>query len=72
MSVTAMVSAGPPSAYCFSAPSSKRGDKRPVWVLGLDGSNPHVVEPLHYQTTIDKSTLLLSLELVAADRFSME
>jgi TolB protein len=33
----------------------KRADKRPVWVMGIDGSNPHVVEPLHYQTTIDGS-----------------
>ena len=33
----------------------RRGDKRPVWIMGADGSNPHVVEPLHYQTTIDGS-----------------
>jgi TolB protein len=33
----------------------RRADKRPVWVMGLDGSNPHVIEPLHYQTTIDGS-----------------
>jgi TolB protein len=33
----------------------RRADKRPVWVMGIDGSNPHVVEPLHYQTTIDGS-----------------
>ena len=33
----------------------RRADKRPVWVMGADGSNPHVLEPLHYQTTIDGS-----------------
>jgi TolB protein len=33
----------------------RRADKRPVWIMGLDGSNPHVLEPLHYQTTIDGS-----------------
>jgi TolB protein len=33
----------------------RRADKRPVWVMGADGSQPHVLEPLHYQTTIDGS-----------------
>ncbi len=33
----------------------RRADKRPVWIMGADGSGPHVVEPLHYQTTIDGS-----------------
>jgi TolB protein len=33
----------------------RRADKRPVWVMGWDGSNPHAIEPLHYQTTIDGS-----------------
>ena len=33
----------------------RRADKRPVWVMGADGSDPHVVEVLHYQTTIDGS-----------------
>ena len=33
----------------------RRADKRPVWIMGMDGSNPHVIEPLHYQTTIDGS-----------------
>jgi|SRR5579871_2086692 len=33
----------------------RRADKRPVWVMGFDGSNPHIIEPLHYQTTIDGS-----------------
>jgi TolB protein len=33
----------------------KRADKRPVWVMGIDGTNAHVVEPMHYQTTIDGS-----------------
>ena len=33
----------------------RRGDKRPVWVMGIDGTNPHVIEPLHFQTTIDGS-----------------
>jgi len=33
----------------------KRGDKRPVWVVRPDGSNPHVVEALRYQCAIDGS-----------------
>jgi TolB protein len=33
----------------------RRADKRPVWVMGIDGSGPHVLDPCHYQTTIDGS-----------------
>lgn len=33
----------------------RRADKRPVWIMGIDGANPHVLEPCHYQTTIDGS-----------------
>ena len=33
----------------------KRADKRPVWVMRADGSNPHVIEVLHYQCAIDGS-----------------
>ncbi len=33
----------------------RRADLRPVWVMGADGGNPHVIEALHYQTTIDGS-----------------
>ena len=33
----------------------RRADKRPVWVMGADGSDPHILGPLHYQTTIDGS-----------------
>jgi TolB protein len=33
----------------------RRADKHPVWVTGIDGSKPHVIEPLHFQTTIDGS-----------------
>src|SRR5688572_22359654 len=29
-----------------------------VWVMGLNGSNPHFVEPLHDQVTIDGSRAL--------------
>jgi TolB protein len=43
------------SASSARAYREKRADKRPVWVMALDGSNPHVIEPLHYQTTIDGS-----------------
>jgi TolB protein len=35
--------------------SEKRADKRPVWVMGADGSNPRVIEVLHYQCAIDGS-----------------
>jgi TolB protein len=33
----------------------RRADKRPVWVMKADGGEPRVVEPLHYQVTIDGS-----------------
>ena len=33
----------------------RKADLRPVWVMNFDGSNPRVVEPLHYQTMIDGS-----------------
>jgi TolB protein len=33
----------------------RRADKRPVWVMRIDGSNPQVIESLHYQITIDGS-----------------
>jgi hypothetical protein len=33
----------------------RRADKRPVWVMAADGANPHIIEALHYQTTIDGS-----------------
>ncbi len=33
----------------------KRPDKRPVWIIGADGSNPHVIESMRYQCAIDGS-----------------
>jgi TolB protein len=33
----------------------RRADKRPVWVMGVDGSRPRVIEALRYQTTLDGS-----------------
>jgi TolB protein len=33
----------------------KRPDKRPAWIIGADGSNPHVIETLRYQCGIDGS-----------------
>jgi TolB protein len=33
----------------------KRADLRPVWVMGIDGENPRLVETLHYQVSIDGS-----------------
>lgn len=33
----------------------RRADKRPVWIMKADGSDPRVIEPLHFQTTIDGS-----------------
>lgn len=30
-------------------------DKRPVWLIQADGSNPHVIEVLHYQCAVDGS-----------------
>ena len=33
----------------------KRPDKRPVWMVGADGSNPHVIEVLRYHCAIDGS-----------------
>ena len=38
-------------AYWRSIPARDKAyqDKRPVWIIGADGSNPHVVETLRYQ-----------------------
>ena len=33
----------------------KQPDKRPVWVIGADGSDPHVLEALRYHCAIDGS-----------------
>jgi TolB protein len=35
--------------------AEKPGDKRPVWVVRPDGSDPHVVEALRYQCAMDGS-----------------
>jgi TolB protein len=35
--------------------TEKPADKRPVWVVRSDGSDAHVVEPLHYQCAMDGS-----------------
>ncbi|WP_128546377.1 TolB family protein [Larkinella soli] len=35
--------------------ADKRADKRPVWIIGADGSDPHVIEVLRYQCAIDGS-----------------
>ncbi len=35
--------------------SEKPADKRPVWVVRPDGSDAHLIEPLHYQMAIDGS-----------------
>lgn len=35
--------------------AERRPDKRPVWVVGADGSSPHPLEALHYQCGIDGS-----------------
>jgi Tol biopolymer transport system component len=51
---------GKTSARAYRA---RRADKRPVWVMGRDGSNPHVIEALHYQTTIDGSRAPLETKI---------
>ena len=33
----------------------KAGDKRPIWVMNVDGSNVRIVEVLHYQCAMDGS-----------------
>ncbi len=33
----------------------KKADQRPVYVMAADGSNPHVIEVLHYQCAMDGS-----------------
>ena len=33
----------------------KAGDKRPIWVMNVDGSNARIVEVLHYQCAMDGS-----------------
>ncbi len=35
--------------------AEKPGDKRPVWVIRPDGTDAHVIEPLHYQCAMDGS-----------------
>ena len=49
------------SATSRKAYAEQRADKRPVWVMGADGSNPHVVELLHWDTTIDGSRAPMAL-----------
>lgn len=33
----------------------KKPDKRPVWVMGADGSNPRIIEALHFHCALDGS-----------------
>lgn len=33
----------------------KAGDKRPVWIMNIDGSNARILEVLHYQCAMDGS-----------------
>jgi len=33
----------------------KQPDKRPVWVMGADGSNPHILEAMHFNIALDGS-----------------
>jgi TolB protein len=33
----------------------KAGDKRPIWVINVDGSNARIIEVLHYQCAMDGS-----------------
>jgi len=33
----------------------KKADKRPVWIMGADGSQPSVIEALHYHCALDGS-----------------
>jgi TolB protein len=33
----------------------KAGDKRPIWVMNVDGSNARIIEVLHYQCAMDGS-----------------
>ncbi|MCX6631098.1 MAG: hypothetical protein NTW28_26090 [Candidatus Solibacter sp.] len=49
------------SATSRKAYAEQRTDKRPVWTMGMDGSNPHVVELLHWDTTIDGSRAPMAL-----------
>ena len=35
--------------------ASEAADKRPVYLMNADGSNPHVIDVLHYQSGIDGS-----------------
>ena len=35
--------------------SEKKADTRPIWIMGSNGENPHVIEPLHYQCSMDGS-----------------
>lgn len=35
--------------------NERRGDKRPVWIMRADGSQPHILEALRFQCAIDGS-----------------
>ena len=35
--------------------SERKADTRPIWIMGSEGENPHVIEPLHYQCSMDGS-----------------
>lgn len=35
--------------------NEKKADQRPIYVMAADGSNPHVIEVLHYQCAMDGS-----------------
>ena len=39
----------------------QRADKRPGWIMGIDGSNPHVIELMRWDTTIDGSRVPIAL-----------
>jgi len=54
--------------YWRSAETSKRAygerrpDKRPVWVMGIGGENPRVLELLRFHTTIDGSRAPMAMK----------
>ena len=38
-----------------------RADKRQVWIMDIDGSHPHIIEMMHWDTTIDGSRAPITL-----------
>jgi TolB protein len=46
----------------------KAGDKRPVWIMSVDGSEARIVEVLHYQCAMDGSRAVICFQSPRPDK----